>query len=243
MAEAKQQRKKGTLTKDEIVKGAFNLIAQKGVDACSMRSLGSALGVSAMALYGYIPSREALLNEVCERFLGTLDTRALRGERWEDTLIRTTLSLRHACVSAPHFAELLSDPCVGSGIEPYMLELRLIYLGQGMPEDIAVQLISITDSYLVGFSLRSRQNLRIEAAEQARKEAEADAARFATTSRVPGMLTGKVKPAAEPPRFNERWRQTVAEGYSEESFQKGLLVIIEGIRAGMGGHCDWATPQ
>lgn len=244
VAYAKQQRKKGTLTKDEIVQCAFNLIANKGTEGCSMRALGNELGVSAMALYGYIPSRESLLNEVVERFLKTVDTRALRGERWEDTLIRTTLSLRRAFVSSPHFAELMCDPCVGRGIEPYMLELRLIYLGQGMPEDIAVQLIAITDSYLTGFALRARQNLRIEQAEAARKQAEADASRFATTSRVPGMLTGKANPAAEQPRFNERWRQTVAEGYSETSFQKGLLVIIEGIRAGMAGRpANWQTPQ
>ena len=153
MAYAKQQRKKGTLTKDEIVQCAFNLIANKGTEGCSMRALGNELGVSAMALYGYIPSRESLLNEVVERFLKTVDTRALRGERWEDTLIRTTLSLRRAFVSSPHFAELMCDPCVGPGIEPYMLELRLIYLGQGMPEDIAVQLIAITDSVPYGLRI------------------------------------------------------------------------------------------
>ena len=61
MAYAKQQRKKGTLTKDEIVQCAFNLIANKGTEGCSMRALGNELGVSAMALYGYIPSRESLL--------------------------------------------------------------------------------------------------------------------------------------------------------------------------------------
>ena len=77
MAYAKQQRKKGTLTKDEIVQCAFNLIANKGTEGCSMRALGNELGVSAMALYGYIPSRESLLNEVGERFLKTVDTRAL----------------------------------------------------------------------------------------------------------------------------------------------------------------------
>ena len=170
MAYAKQQRKKGTLTKDEIVQCAFNLIANKGTEGCSMRALGNELGVSAMALYGYIPSRESLLNEVVERFLKTVDTRALRGERWEDTLIRTTLSLRRAFVSSPHFAELMCDPCVGPGIEPYMLELRLIYLGQGMPEDIAVQLIAITDSYLTGLALRARQNLRIEPKQRASRQ-------------------------------------------------------------------------
>ena len=77
MAYAKQQRKKGTLTKDEIVQCAFNLIANKGTEGCSMRALGNELGVSAMALYGYIPSRESLLNEVIERFLKTVDTRTL----------------------------------------------------------------------------------------------------------------------------------------------------------------------
>ncbi len=240
----KGTRKKGSLTKDEIVSCAFALIEKNGPQACSMRSLGDALGVSAMALYGYIPSHEALLNEVCERFLATVDTRALRGERWEDTLIRTTLSLRRSCSRSPHFAELLSDPRVGAGIEPYMLELRLIYLGQGMPEDIAVQLITIVDSYLSGFLFRSRQNRRIEEAERERKLSEADSSRFSTTSRVPGMLTGKAERTQTPPRFNERWRKTVAEGYSETSFEKGLLVIIEGIRAGMGGQpCDWQTPQ
>ena len=65
---------------------------------------------------------------------------------------------------------------------------------------------------------------------------------------VKDMAVGEKKtvkiPAAEQPRFNERWRQTVAEGYSETSFQKGLLVIIEGIRAGMAGQpANWQTPQ
>jgi len=39
VAYAKQQRKKGTLTKDEIVQCAFNLIANKGTEGCSMRAL------------------------------------------------------------------------------------------------------------------------------------------------------------------------------------------------------------
>ena len=44
MAYAKQQRKKGTLTKDEIVQCAFNLIANKGTEGCSMRALGNEVG-------------------------------------------------------------------------------------------------------------------------------------------------------------------------------------------------------
>ena len=54
---AEQKRKRGTLTKAEVIATAYAIIDADGVDACSMRALGSKLGVTAMAVYGYVPSR------------------------------------------------------------------------------------------------------------------------------------------------------------------------------------------
>lgn len=123
MAYAKQQRKKGTLTKDEIVQCAFNLIANKGTEGCSMRALGNELGVSAMALYGYIPSRENLLNEVVERFLKTVDIpraarRALgRHAHSHNPLATSILRFFPAFRRAPcatHASDLASSPTCSS---------------------------------------------------------------------------------------------------------------------------------
>ena len=247
VAEEAKGRKKGTLTKEQVVRAALLLINEAGPDGCSMRALGAKLGVSAMAVYGYVSSREALLNEACALFLSRIDTRAVPGELWEDTLLRTMHSLRNACQAHPHVAQLLNDPLVGEGLEPYMMRLRALFLAQGMPEEIAIQLVAITDSFFAGFVLRSKQ--RVER-EQEKKDAprgssqgDADAvqpASFAAVSRVPGLLTGRREPALRP---NERWRKSVAAGYSARSFENGLFVIIEGIRAGASPDpCNWRTP-
>lgn len=211
-----------------------------------MRALGSKLGVTAMAVYGYVPSREMLLNEVMARFLERVDTRAVRGEQWGETLLRTMHSLRKACIEHPHFAELMNNPCISDGLELYMMRLRAIYLAQGMPEEIAVQLLSIADAFFAGFCLRSSQ--RVEKGEEpssldSNAHGAGDGTRFATESRVPGMLTGHRAPTTRIVRPNERWRRTVKAGYSERSFENGLFVIIEGIRAGAAPDpCAWRTP-
>ena len=243
---AEQKRKRGTLTKAEVIATAYAIIDADGVDACSMRALGSKLGVTAMAVYGYVPSREMLLNEVMARFLERVDTRAVRGEQWGETLLRTMHSLRKACIEHPHFAELMNNPCISDGLELYMMRLRAIYLAQGMPEEIAVQLLSIADAFFAGFCLRSSQ--RVEKGEEpssldSNAHGAGDGTRFATESRVPGMLTGHRAPTTRIVRPNERWRRTVKAGYSDRSFQTGLFVIIEGIRAGAAPDpCAWRTP-
>lgn len=300
---AVQQRKKGTLTKAEIIAAAFAIVDESGADACSMRTLGARVGVTAMALYGYVPSREALLNEVAASFLESVDVSQRPGELWEETLMRTSHSLRRACQRHPHLANLLNHPAVGEGLEAYMMRLRSVYLAQGMPEDIAIQLVAMADALLAGYVLRSRQRLedkRGEAKKPTRKlvasvseegqganqgagvgasshvasgsavvpaaaQSEApsgsgnpyagryathttaapapsreDAVSFAATSRVPGMLTGR---APARPTLNDRWRKSVVAGYSDQSFDNALFVIIAGIHAGAAPDpCAWRTP-
>ena len=241
-----EKRKRGTLTKQEIVAAAYAIVDKEGVDACSMRTLGTKLGVSAMAVYGYVPSREALLNEVAARFLAQVDTRPVRGERWEDTLLRTMRDLRRACVNHPHLGELLNDRNVSEGLEPYMMRLRAIDLGQGMPEEIAVQMLSIADAFFAGFCLRAGQRVAEEPAAAPTAPAQrgaGDGTRFATESRVPGLLTGKRAVTTRIVEPNDRWKRTVRVGYSERSFENGIFVIIAGIRAGAAPDpCRWYTP-
>ncbi len=54
------------------VAAAMELIDQGGVRQLSMRRIGKALGVEAMALYRYVPSREDLLDGVVERVVDEL---------------------------------------------------------------------------------------------------------------------------------------------------------------------------
>ncbi|MFR4804063.1 MAG: TetR family transcriptional regulator [Eggerthellaceae bacterium] len=106
---AEQKRERGTLTKAEVIAAAYAIIDADGVDACSMRALGSKLGVTAMAVYGYVPSREMLLNEVMARFLERVDTRGSR------RAVGRNVASHHALASqgvrrAPSFCRAYEQP-------------------------------------------------------------------------------------------------------------------------------------
>lgn len=56
-----------TLTREAIVEAALQLADSEGLDAVSLRRVGSMLGVTAMALYRYVASKEELLGAMMDR--------------------------------------------------------------------------------------------------------------------------------------------------------------------------------
>ncbi|MDO4442356.1 MAG: TetR family transcriptional regulator [Slackia sp.] len=237
--------KRRMLTKQQVIAAAYDIVDAEGVQACSMRALGSSLGVTAMALYGYVPSHEALLNEVAACFLDGIDAEPIPGEPWDDAFLRIMHAKRRACLQHPHLAHLLSEPCVSAGLEPYAMRLRALYIEQGMPEDIAVQLVGIADAFFTGFCLRSLQCADGDAEPELRNESAVAgrSSRFAVESRVPGMLTGKRGDSTRVAQPGGHRHRSIRESYSEQSFEAGLLVIVEGVRAGAAPDpCDWRTP-
>lgn len=57
------------LTKEKIVDKALELLDAEGAEGISMRRLGDALGVEAMALYHHFPNKEAILDAVAARII------------------------------------------------------------------------------------------------------------------------------------------------------------------------------
>ncbi|MEV0167029.1 TetR/AcrR family transcriptional regulator [Nonomuraea fuscirosea] len=65
-------------TAARIVAVAERILRDEGADAVSMRRVGQAVGVTAMAIYRHYPSREALLRAVADRGARALAERWLR---------------------------------------------------------------------------------------------------------------------------------------------------------------------
>src|SRR5437879_13758291 len=82
MAKVLTSRRK-PLTTERIVEAAIELIDGEGLDALSMRRLGSALGVEAMSLYRHFPAKTALLDAVVARLLGELAVPAPTVGPWQ----------------------------------------------------------------------------------------------------------------------------------------------------------------
>ena len=60
------------LSRDRLAAAALALIDRDGLEACSTRKLGAALGVEAMAIYHHFASRDELLNAIGDRLLEPL---------------------------------------------------------------------------------------------------------------------------------------------------------------------------
>lgn len=57
------------LTKEKIVEKALEMLDADGVNGISMRRLGEALGVEAMALYHHFPNKDAILDALAGRII------------------------------------------------------------------------------------------------------------------------------------------------------------------------------
>lgn len=58
----------GRLSRDRVLATALEVVDRDGLSGLSMRRLGAELGVEAMALYRYAPSKDALLDGLVEGF-------------------------------------------------------------------------------------------------------------------------------------------------------------------------------
>lgn len=61
------------LTRERIVTAALDLLDREGLKALSMRKLGAELGVDPMAIYYYIPNKDALLDAVVEAVMAEIE--------------------------------------------------------------------------------------------------------------------------------------------------------------------------
>jgi AcrR family transcriptional regulator len=87
------------LTRERIIATALELIDEDGLDALSMRRLGSALGVEAMSLYHHVANKDEVLDGVLEQVLLQVEVPTDDGP-WQDrvrALVRAwrVVALRH----------------------------------------------------------------------------------------------------------------------------------------------------
>ena len=215
-SEAGKKRKNG-LTRDAIVDVAYRMIDSDGMQAFTMRALGTELGVSAMAFYAHFASRNEVLVAVLTLFMETLDTDPVPGERWDDTLRRTMGSIHREYCAHPNMNDIDLDPGVSyEGLSAHTKKIVSLHLEQGMPEDILTKAWAMIDAFLTGFNSSA-----IIAQKMRRDEAAAGA--------------NEVDLAV--------WERVVRNAYTEESFQNGVEMIIMAVRAlAAPDPCEWRTP-
>src|ERR1700729_276307 len=99
-----QRRRRGpkpSLSGDQVVTTATQIADRDGLGRLSMRRLADELGITAMSLYGYVPSKAELLDVMADRAYGEITARGDPATPWQSRL---------AVLAQQHWALLLSHP-------------------------------------------------------------------------------------------------------------------------------------
>jgi AcrR family transcriptional regulator len=139
------------LTEQRIVETAIRLIDADGLEALSMRHLGAALGVEAMALYRYFPSKNALLESVAARLLSQLRFPEAGGGRWQDSVRALARDYRALLLKHPNAIPImatlqLTNPGALGAAGAVMSVLR----AAGFGAQVSFHVLATAVSYIIG---------------------------------------------------------------------------------------------
>jgi AcrR family transcriptional regulator len=96
------------LDADEIITAAVEIFRESGLDAVSMRSVATRLGVSPVPLYSRIGNKDALIDAMADRLFADVTPPRVDDESWGSYATRWAGELRSQLVSARESRLILS---------------------------------------------------------------------------------------------------------------------------------------
>ncbi|MET9516842.1 TetR/AcrR family transcriptional regulator C-terminal domain-containing protein [Streptomyces sp. NPDC002994] len=158
----------GRLSRERVLATALDVVDRDGLSGLSMRKLGAELGVEAMALYRYAPSKDALLDGLVEEFYRELDQDLAAGPRtapspaqdWRAELHHVALTTHGVALRHPHVVpllatRLLSTPLARRPLPVLRSDERVLALlhDAGLDNPSAVRIHRAFTAWLLGFLL------------------------------------------------------------------------------------------
>jgi TetR/AcrR family tetracycline transcriptional repressor len=142
------------LTSDLIVRAAVEVLDAEGLDALTMRRLGSRLGVAAMSLYRHVPNRDALLAAVVNRLFADTVIEFDPGMRWQEALPDFAAAYRRMLLGHPNAVPLLATHPVDVELGLELLAGLLDrFAAAGIPLQDATTAIQSVGVYVLGHAL------------------------------------------------------------------------------------------
>lgn len=142
----------GTISRVQVVDAASRLVATKGYEQLTIRSLAADLGVAPMSLYRHVRDKNDVLDEVVDRLLTTAWRPKASQADWQVWIAEAADRLRELLVSEPAaLAVYLSHPVVSPAAIARM-EAMLATLRQAIGDEEAQRAYGTIQNYTIGFA-------------------------------------------------------------------------------------------
>lgn len=201
--------KKGTIDQDILADAAIRVGRRVGFERVTMRMVADELGVSPMAAYRHVPSREALINLATDRLAATIRVPDPTVGTWDERLRQIehdAFAARAAFPGQPDNAELAGGPehdRLADGVLDILTEA-------GLTDEEAAVAFQVIWAYFLG-QLRACEPLL-------RARSDSDEAPEVLMAPSLARVMDRL-PGATPENF----------------FELGLEIFIDGLRARLAG--------
>ncbi|CAL9663468.1 Tetracycline repressor protein class B from transposon Tn10 [Actinosynnema sp. ALI-1.44] len=209
------------LSRERIVRAAVQLADADGLDAVSLRKVAAELGVGPMRLYGYIATKEELLDLMVDAVHAEIRP---TGDGWREVL----RSLAEATRRAAHRHEWLADliggrPQLGpdslAAGEAVLAAMGDIDLGTVVPAVAAV------NAYVIGAVRREITERRAERASgMDQRQWQASYGPYLRRTLATGRYPALARVVHDGPHLD-----------ADETFRAGLDLLLDGIAARIAG--------
>ncbi|MCX5381553.1 TetR/AcrR family transcriptional regulator [Streptomyces sp. NBC_00091] len=226
----RRQKEQPALSQEQIVAAAVRLLDAEGIEALSMRKLGTEMGTAATSLYRHVANKDELIELVVDEVYGELQLPEAGGpDGWREALSQGGHSLRDMVLRHPWVASVLGQ--VGlSHLGPNLIRMSermlKLALSAGFPPGEADLAMKAVISYVIGATTSEASYLSL-LARSGKSEAEwleslLPAAEAALEDHPMVKDHASARHGQDPARMRE------------EIFDYGLQRVLDGLAARLG---------
>lgn len=149
--------------REDVIARALDIIDAEGLDALSLRRLGTDLGVTAAALYHHFADKEEILRGVSELIISREIIRRISGGTWEEYVVESVTRYRAALLAHPNAAPLMHPRSGGPVLNNLPHEYIVTkMLEDGVPERLCYPILHSMESMAFGATMMNPRMLPIE---------------------------------------------------------------------------------
>ncbi|QKG23307.1 TetR/AcrR family transcriptional regulator [Actinomadura verrucosospora] len=215
------RREQPTLSRDQIVDAALELLDAEGLNGLSMRRLGTRLNSGATSVYWHVANKDELLELALDRVMAEVTVPAPDGG-WRDAVAAYARSLRAMIHRHPWTVPLFgAQPMIGPNATRVLDEVIVAFDGAGFTGMALENAMSLIADYIIG-----------AAGSEASWQGRHDGATSEDWMRALGPYLTEI--TDRHPRLaahiTEVWSQET-DDILESRFTYGLTCLLDGIEA------------
>lgn len=221
------RREQPSLSREQIVAEAVNLLDTDGIEALSMRKLGTRLNAGATSLYTHVSNKDELIELVVDEVYGEIQVpKPSSGTDWRPAALECATNVRAAILRHPWIASVLGE--VGMAyLGPNMMRLNEetleLFQSAGFSPQRAEVALKTIWAYVIGTAATEAAWLTM-LARSGREEQE-------WAERVAAIASQAMEPY---PRLRQLYVEQSSAAANQtrlSNFDVGLEVILDGLEA------------